>query len=155
MINQPQKKTWYMSPNKIFLTDGQQCLSLIDHIYIVPIVSRLMDNCFALWHWMIQALCGDRLGCTLWKYDNNHMVEQYFHINLFMAYICRWWTVPVISELYRPWKQGSWAQHGAHLGPIGPHVGPMNFAIWGPMQLHGCKMCTGEPTKYLRGCLGF
>ena len=31
------------------------------------------------------------------------------------------------------WKQGSWGQHGAHLGPQdpdGPHVGPRNFAIW-------------------------
>ena len=44
-----------------------------------------------------------------------------------------------------PWEQGSRGQHGAHLGPTGPswarcwtnvsdpdgpHVGPMNFAIW-------------------------
>ena len=32
-----------------------------------------------------------------------------------------------------PWKQDSWGQHEAHLGPTGPrwaHVGPMNFAIW-------------------------
>ena len=32
-----------------------------------------------------------------------------------------------------PRKQGSWGQHGAHLGPTGPrwaHVGPINFAIW-------------------------
>ena len=31
-----------------------------------------------------------------------------------------------------PREQGSWGQHGAHLGPVrpdGPHVGPMNLAI--------------------------
>ena len=34
---------------------------------------------------------------------------------------------------YRPWYQGSWGQHGAHLGPTDPgglHVGPMNLDIW-------------------------
>ena len=37
----------------------------------------------------------------------------------------------LMAEL--PWEQGSWGQHGAHLGPTGPRwpqVGPMNFAIW-------------------------
>ena len=32
-----------------------------------------------------------------------------------------------------PRQQSSWGQHGAHLdpvGPNGPHVGPMNLAIW-------------------------
>ena len=50
---------------------------------------------------------------------------------------------PVDMECYEgkcewiPWEQGSWDQHGAHLGPTGPrwapcwpHVGPMNFAFW-------------------------
>ena len=42
-----------------------------------------------------------------------------------------------IYQKYQPWLQESWGQHGAHLGPIwgrrvpgGPHVDPMNFAIW-------------------------
>ena len=33
-----------------------------------------------------------------------------------------------------PWQQGSWGQHGAHLGwqdPCAPHVGPMNCTING------------------------
>ena len=37
-----------------------------------------------------------------------------------------------------PRRQGSWGQHGAHLGPIGPgglHVGPMNLAIWADIQM--------------------
>ena len=32
-----------------------------------------------------------------------------------------------------PRWQGSWGQHGVHLGPTGPrwaHDGPMNFAVW-------------------------
>ena len=32
-----------------------------------------------------------------------------------------------------PPKQGSWGQHGVHWSrqdPGGPHVGPINFAIW-------------------------
>ena len=34
---------------------------------------------------------------------------------------------------YVPWKQDSWGQHWAHLGPTGPrwaHVGQRNLAIW-------------------------
>ena len=41
--------------------------------------------------------------------------------------------VSVCNPLKLPWEQGSWGQHGAHLGrqdPGGPHVGPMNLVIW-------------------------
>ena len=42
-----------------------------------------------------------------------------------------------------PWEQGSLGQHGAHLSPVGPrwapggpHVGPMNLAIWVNMDFY-------------------
>ena len=45
-------------------------------------------------------------------------------------------TITTPNNTGPPREQGSWGQHGAHLGPIwgredpgGPHVGPMNFAI--------------------------
>ena len=41
--------------------------------------------------------------------------------------------------------------HGANMGPIwdqqdrgGPHVGPMNFAIWGRIQYHTVKTVLGD-----------
>ena len=37
----------------------------------------------------------------------------------------------------QPWQQGSWGQHGPIWGrqdPGGPHVCPMNFAIWEGIQ---------------------
>ena len=55
--------------------------------------------------------------------------------------ICYWCRGLVLSGRIPnngPWQQGSWGQHGAHLGPTGPmwapcgpHVGPMNLSIWG------------------------
>ena len=46
----------------------------------------------------------------------------------------RSWTVE--GRSWDPWQQGSWGQHGAHLGPTGPRWAPcwpVNFAIWDPL----------------------
>ena len=60
-------------------------------------------------------------------------------------YFCSKTQDPVLQNMY-PWKQGSWGQHGPIWGrqdPGGPHVGPMNFAIWdvmgrGKLPVLGC-----------------
>ena len=39
------------------------------------------------------------------------------------------WSFPVRFWCYDPWLQGSWGQHGAHLGPTGPR--------WVPCWPHG------------------
>ena len=42
--------------------------------------------------------------------------------------LCKYREIEVFNnphrEAERPWKQGSWGQHGAHLGPTGPRWAP-------------------------------
>ena len=58
------------------------------------------------------------------------------HLSLLFAKVFSHSCIPVITmqRYTNPDNvQGSWGQHGAHLGPTGPrwpHVDPMNFAIW-------------------------
>ena len=72
------------------------------------------------------------------KYTRGFVVICFVSFILFVLeyiYQCpsrlRYWHISVIHwGLYlslpvnRPWQQGSWGQHGAHLGPTGPRCAP-------------------------------
>ena len=65
-------------------------------------------------------------------------------------------SVNAIREVYLPWASVTDPDskvHGVHKGPIwgrqfpgGPHVGPMNFAIWGPI-LPKSIVCINKSSK--------
>ena len=74
----------------------------------------------------------------LWQLGEYHIdvviAQMSIQITLASPEAADWWWV-IITILYPDSKD-----HGANMGPIwgrqdpgGPHVGPMNFAIWGGM----------------------
>ena len=70
-----------------------------------------------------------------WGHTQNHPCNTWYLCLNCLTLICARllvWTRLVLKP--NTDSQDSWDQNGAHLGPTGPrwpHVGPMNFALWG------------------------
>ena len=63
------------------------------------------------------------------------------------------WHRGLVSTRRSLRQQGSWCQHGAHLGPVGPrwtHVGPMNLAIRVQPWNHRSFMSARTPNSWWR-----
>ena len=53
-------------------------------------------------------------------------------MHIWFYFILFWFYYQFIMDLWDPWKQSLWDQHGAHLGPTGPRWAPCwpHESIW-------------------------
>ena len=59
-----------------------------------------------------------------WNYTGVwNMCNPYTNSRTFLSYTALYHCLPLFYGIH-PWQQGSWGQHGAHLGPTGPWWAP-------------------------------
>ena len=98
----------------------------------------LLAQCFCSvmtsWHWF---LCHDvKMFFLLWLHDRNNFHDVTMLLCMYMpGEKCI--TINNLESLIHIWRIPDSKIHGANMGPIwgrqdsgGPHVGPMNLAIW-------------------------
>ena len=132
----------YKTPNSLFMKARYGCLPWIPSFHgpvpallvscfmqyciTLPSLKRTQPTCLAANVLFFLLLC-----CRQYPVNLNHATPVLYH-----------WESTALS--WHPWWQGSWGQHGAHLGPTGPRWTPCwereikfigllgNRGHWGP-----------------------
>ena len=90
------------------------CIMVIALIGFMRLMQLLYICMRAMWPKVPRHIPSNRLMVNLWPWYSTCLTGK--------------WQYPVrdhaVSSGVGPWKQGSWGQHGAHLGPTGPRWAP-------------------------------
>ena len=116
---------WLRHIKSILITNAS--LSLCEEPSATTVVAKIKRGISPLNSYNVLPITTLILPGTLWNVYHYH--KKIYADNL---------AVDKKQIIYIPWQQGSWGQHGFHLGPTGPswpHVGHLNLAIWDILYL--------------------